>query len=124
MKIKLNRARIGEVLKGDEVRDFLHKVADPIAAEVALNPAVTRTEDATVYTEDYTTDRAAVAVMLDSVNGVPLEARYRVIRGTAEAAGLRVDGEIAQSLTYTTKAGKRRKASAAQIANWTRGSRS
>lgn len=91
MKIKLNRAAIGQVLKGDEVREHLHSVADPVASEVRLNPIVVR-EGADVYTEDYETDRAVVAIMLDHEVGAGLEAKYKIIRGTAAAAGLEVDG--------------------------------
>lgn len=124
MKIKLDHRAMERVLKSRDVREFLHEHADPIAADVALNPAVTRLRDAEVYTRDFTSDRAVVDVVLDSVDGVPVEAKYRVITATAEAAGLDVDRDAPESvLFYTTKAGKRRKASAAQIANWTRGSR-
>lgn len=89
MKIKLDRAKIGQVLKGDELRAHLHRVADPIASEVRLNPVVVR-EGADVYTEDYETDRAVVAIMLDHEVGAGLEAKYKLLRGTAAAAGLEI----------------------------------
>lgn len=91
-KIKLDRQAIGRVLKGAEVRAHLHTVADPIASDVVRNPAVTRA-GASVYTRDYETDRAVVAVTIDSAAGAGLEARYRLLRGAAEARGVKVDAE-------------------------------
>ena len=91
-KIKLDRAAIGSILKGQDMRRALHKFADEIADTAALHPAVVQTE-ALVYTEDYETDRAVVAVMLDSDVGAGIEARHHVLRDGARAAALDVDGE-------------------------------
>ncbi len=90
MRVKLNRQAIGQVLRGDEVRRHLRKVAEPIRDRASSQ---VERYGAEVYLEDYTTDRAAVAVMLDHPNGVGIEGRNRVLAGAAESQGLRVSEE-------------------------------
>ncbi len=64
--------------------------------------------------------RARAWVWTDTIEAMVAEATDR--RLTRALDGGRFVPPAAASLTYTTKAGKTREASAAQIANWTRGS--
>lgn len=89
IKLDLSYRGIGRMLKSDGVREHLREVADEVARGVRSDPHLPRR--AHVRTEDYETDRAAVAVVLDHEGGVGLEARYRIISDSARAAGLSVD---------------------------------
>jgi hypothetical protein len=87
VKVKLNSRAIASVLRGREVRAYLHSVADPIADAVRANPAIIR-HNATVYTRDAETDRAVVDVVVDHPAGLALEGKYAVLSSAAQSAGL------------------------------------
>lgn len=67
-------------------------------------------------------DRYVARVTIASPAGVPIEAKYGVLHNAATAAGLEWGRKShGLKMSYKTKAGKTRKATAAQIAHWTRG---
>lgn len=101
VKIRLDHAGIAELLKSAEMAQVVNEAAAAVAVQAGGEM------------ESYTTDRAAAAVTVKADR----QARDGALTRAAQAVGL----EVQQVLLYTTKAGKTRKATAAQIANWTRG---
>lgn len=85
MRVDLNRRALGELIRSAQVRAGLRKVAKPVESAAKDHEAVVRHE-AEVYLEDYTTDRAVVAVMLDHAFGVGIEGKYGVLTRGASAA--------------------------------------
>jgi hypothetical protein len=111
--IKLDHAGIAEFLKSEKIADVIDGYAQQIAGSVSamLPPG------ADVVVDNYTTDRAAAAVTIREPMAQAWQASDGVLTKAATAAGL----EVNQIMTYTTRSGKTRRATAAQIANWTRG---
>jgi hypothetical protein len=109
VRVVLNSRGVDDILKSDGVHDLLLNMAQEIA------------------------DRAGPGMIAGSRIGRN-RARASVITGTWEAKHAQATRQAltvafggasvgaASTLMYTTKAGKTRAASAAQIANWTRGS--
>lgn len=115
-KIELDHGGVAEILTSDDVRGLIDAAADTVLASVvAALPSNTH-----VIQTSYTTDRAAASVSIRDIRGRIWQARDGVLTRAATAAGLEVGGVAEIQLTYKTKAGKTRTATAAQIANWTR----
>lgn len=85
MRVDLNRRAIGEFIRGEQIRESLRTVAKSVESSAKGHPAVVRHE-AEVSLEDYTTDRAVVAVMLNHPVGVGIEGKYGVLTRGASAA--------------------------------------
>ena len=112
--IELDSAGIREILNSSEVAAAIHGYADQIADSVrAVRPGVD------VVVDDYQTDRAASSVTIRDVRGQTWQANDGILTKAATAAGL----EVNRIITYTTRSGKTRRATEAQVANWTRGRR-
>lgn len=78
--IRLDHGGIAEVLKSDGIAREVHAIAERRASAVRSDPAVKRngvSDD--VVVEDYTTDRAASAVVIRHAAGLPLQAKYGVL---------------------------------------------
>lgn len=85
LKLTLDHKGIAELLKTTEFRSALHEIAEPVAAEIrSAQP------DAEVELEDYTTDRAAVRVVVKDVRAAGWQARDGLVTRAAAAAGLEV----------------------------------
>lgn len=89
--VKINRAALGAILKGAEIRKHLREVAEPVAASVRADPDVAALEGARVYLQDFTTDRAVVQVVVEHENATGNEAKKSSIWKAARNNGLRVD---------------------------------
>lgn len=105
-KFVLNRKNFREqILMGEATEQVL----------VAHAEAVKPSGDSIIVETDYANDRVRVRIVDDSWRGMFREAREgHLSRAIGLSAGDRKQW-------YTTKAGKRRLASQAQIDNWTRG---
>lgn len=105
---------VGEVLNSEGVRSEINK----LAGKIYENTVAQLPEGVDVVTDSYTTDRAAASVTIRDGRGQGWQARDGVLTRAAAAAGL----EVRQTALYhTTQAGRTRRASARQIAYWTRG---
>lgn len=126
-KVTLNHAGIAAILKGSEMHALIEKVTEAVA-ENASGQGVTvgafkggSGEIALpVASKVITTDRAHGIVTLAHPAGIASQAKHGVLTKAAAAAGLQVGG-ASTLLKYTTKSGKTRTATQAQIDNWTRG---
>jgi hypothetical protein len=110
--VKLDSAGIREVLLSAPVREAI----DGFTAQVAAGVAAAVPAGTEIVTDSYSTDRAAGVVVVKDVRAQGWQAADGVLTRAAAAAGL----EVTEVVLYTTKAGKTRKATAAQVANWTR----
>lgn len=79
MKVKLDHAGIEEVLKSAPVAREVHAHAERRAERVRAHPKVQEHAPDAVQVEDYTTDRAASAVVIAHAAGLPLQAKYGVL---------------------------------------------
>ena len=120
-RLRLDHAGIEEMLKSAEVAG----VIDDAAAAVASGVSETARDGQAVPVEvdSYTTDRAAAGVTMAHPAGLGIEAKRGTLSRAAAAAGLEVSAgaEASQLLDYVTASGRRRKATRAQVDNWTRG---
>lgn len=129
-KLKLDHAGIAEILASDELAGVVGAAADRVAG--SISESVRSGEPLPVVVDDLgvtgrRAPRVTFAVTLAHAAGIGKEAKYGLLTGAAAAAGLEVgDGspDPNELVDYTTKAGKKRKATRAQVANWTRGSSS
>lgn len=88
MKIKLDHAGIGAMLRSPEVAAAIGAQTSAVRGNVTL-PAH-HADRMPVKTESYTTDRAAGAVTIAHAGGLGVEAKYGVLVRAASAAGLEV----------------------------------
>lgn len=79
MKVKLDHAGIAEVLKSEPVAREVHEIAARRAESVRAHEKVQEHAPGSVQVEDYTTDRAASAVVILHPAGLPLQAKYGVL---------------------------------------------
>ena len=87
VKITVNYAGVGAVLKGSEVREMV----DDVALELSGNfPAVIDGEPVEIDVTSYTTDRAAAAVVVMHPFAAGFQAKYGTFTQAAGAAGLEV----------------------------------
>lgn len=89
MKITIDYAGIGEILKSREMAAAIDDLADDIAAGVRdgiADPDIA----AAVGVESYTTDRAAAAVTIAHPAGLAIQAKHGALTRAAAAAGLDV----------------------------------
>lgn len=86
-KIQLDHAGIEEVLKSAPVAREVHAIAERRAGTVRAHRSVQRHGvGPSVKVEDYTTDRAASAVVIAHPAGLPLQAKYGVLTKGGERA--------------------------------------
>lgn len=88
-RIRLDHAGIGELLKSEPVAAAVRELGEDVAAVVETDDAVVR-HDIPVQVDDYTTDRAAVAVTLAHAAGAGVQATYGTLTRAAGALGLEV----------------------------------
>lgn len=117
---RLDHVGIGAILRSGEMAAVVNKAARDVVSSAEGQGRMTHDGPLPIDLQEYTTDRAAALVALAHPSGMAMEAKYGVLTKAAAAAGLEVSGEKVL-LSYTTKSGKTRSATAAQIANWTRG---
>lgn len=79
MKIRLDHVGIGEVLRSEEVAQEVHQIAAARAESVRAHNKVQEHAPGAVEVEDYTTDRAASAVVILHASGLGLQAKYGVL---------------------------------------------
>lgn len=115
-KITLDSAGMAAMLKSLDVADAVAEIAADVASKVSDDPAIVRHELGNYVTvEDFVTDRAVSVVAIAHPAGRGIEGKYGVL---TKAVG----GDAPPTtLTYTTKSGKTRTATQAQIDNWSRG---
>lgn len=110
VRVELNHRNIADILKSNKVRAHLDDMAGEIARRAGPGMEATsmigrNRARASVITATHAARRA-------EATDRALTVAFGGSSGPAAAAGL----------TYTTKSGRTRSATAAQIANWTRGS--
>lgn len=87
-RIDLDSGGMEEVLK-----TLMRPSVEAAAKAVASNVKVGSVTEAEILTDSYTTDRAAVAVVIAHPAGLALQAKYGSLTKAAAAAGLEVKGE-------------------------------
>ena len=119
-KLRLDSAGIAEMLRSADVALAISEAAEGVAGSV--HEVAHGGEVVPVRVDEYTTDRAAAGVTMAHPAGLGIEAKRGSLSRAAEANGLEVHGESPDDLIdYVTRSGKKRKATRAQVANWTRG---
>jgi hypothetical protein len=89
MKIRLDHGGIEEILKSDEVRGAIRSRAEVAARSVQNSATVQRRGISDlVEVEDYTTDRAAVAVWLKHPAASGMQAKHGIFSKAAADAGI------------------------------------
>jgi hypothetical protein len=83
--IRPNRAGIREVLNYPQVRAEISRLAEEVGDNVRASAG-----DRKVDVEDYTTDRAASAVVIAHPAGLGMEAKHGTLTRAARSAGLPV----------------------------------
>lgn len=126
MGVKLDRAAIGRLAESDEMRRLVAEAAEKVAENVREQgirvEGIPGDIELPVKVTVYETDRARASVTLAHPAGLAVQAKHGALTRAASALGLTVKGESPNDLIdYTTKAGVTRKATRAQVANWTRG---
>jgi hypothetical protein len=91
--VKIDRAALGAILKGAEVRKHLREVAAPLVGAIEADPEISKLDGARVYLDDFETDRAVVQVIVEHSRASGTEAKFHPIWKAARNAGLRVDLE-------------------------------
>jgi hypothetical protein len=79
------------MLKQSEVRSAISDVAQAVANTARSNEGVAK-HDAEIKVEDYTTDRAASAVLIKHPIGMGIQAKYGALTQAAASQGLQVKG--------------------------------
>lgn len=87
--VKIRRAGVIEVLKSDKVRKEITSIAEAVADNVRSDEPIVR-HNAEVKVEDYTTDRAASAVLIKHPVGMGIQAKYGTLTKAARSQGLQV----------------------------------
>lgn len=129
MSIRLDSAGIAAVLQSAPVEAAVRQAAAAVAANASGEtasgePVPVETRERTASGGRLRSPRLAVDVMLAHPAGIRVEAKRGTLARAAAAAGLEVKSAPESDLVeYVTKAGKKRMATRAQVAAWTRGSR-
>lgn len=124
VRVKLNSPGVAELLNDEGVRDHLEGLAAMVAS-AAISSAPVAKENGGAYRDsiDYgteTTDRAVGRVWADVDYALLVEARTGNLARALDAVMGDAQDEL-QLVDYTTRSGKKRKATRRQVANWTRG---
>lgn len=77
------------MLKGQGVRSAISSVAEAVGSAARQNPGVSK-HSAEIKVEDYTTDRAASAVLIKHPIGMGIQAKYGALTQAAASQGLQV----------------------------------
>lgn len=89
--VRLDRAGMSLMLKSAEVRSEISSIAEAVGNSARANEGVAK-HDAEIKVEDYTTDRAASAVLIKHPIGMGIQAKYGALTQAASAQGLQVKG--------------------------------
>lgn len=89
--VRLDRVGMALMLKQSEVRSEISTIAEAVAATARGNEGVAK-HSAEIKVEDYTTDRAASAVLIKHPIGIGIQAKYGALTQAASAQGLQVKG--------------------------------
>jgi len=89
--VRLDRVGMSMMLKQSEVRSAISDVAQAVANTARSNEGVAK-HDAEIKVEDYTTDRAASAVLIKHPIGMGIQAKYGALTQAAASQGLQVKG--------------------------------
>ena len=117
-KVVLDHAGMKALLNDLGVRaDLTSRMGPVLAAAQAGAPVESGDYKASIHLVQATTDRAVVRVVADVSYAMSVEASTGNLARALDGSG------GAALLNYTTKSGKKRKATQAQIDNWTRGHR-
>lgn len=120
--VKLNGRGIRQLLNSDGVRKHITTLAEQVLQEaIATAPVASGAYRDGLHVEQGTTDRVVVRVRGNTEHDWFVEANHGTLARAMGMAGVKTATE--ERLTYTTKSGKTRTATQAQIDNWTRGSR-
>lgn len=87
--VKIRRAGVVEVLKSAPVRKEITDLAEGIASNVRGDEPILR-HQSEIKVENYTTDRAASAVLIKDPVGMGIQAKYGTLTRAASSAGLQV----------------------------------
>lgn len=122
-KLRLDHPGIAEMLRSAEVAGVIDSAASAVASGVSETSR--NGTSIPVVVDSYTTDRAAAGVTMAHVAGLGIEAKRGSLARATAAAGLEVSAGPAATelLDYVTASGKKRKATRAQVDNWTRSGR-
>ncbi|WGH20302.1 hypothetical protein SEA_MAGUCO_10 [Arthrobacter phage MaGuCo] len=127
VKIRLDSRGIGEVLNSGPVRGAVESLGAQVAAAVGSptasgTPVPVRRTSRTASGGRLRGVRPAVDITLAHPAGMAVEGKRGPLTRAARSVGLDVQGGGESGLVdYVTKSGKKRKATRAQVANWTRG---
>jgi len=88
---RVDRAGLGRFAKSAEVRKALHHYADPMATAAQTATAAVVDGPVEVEVDDYTTDRAAVAVTVLHPGAIGAQMKYGVLTRAASGQGLDVN---------------------------------
>lgn len=87
--VKIRRAGVVEVLKSAPIRKEISGLAEGIGNAVRADEPILR-HQADIKVENYTTDRAASAVLIMHPVGMGIQAKYGTLTRAASSAGLQV----------------------------------
>lgn len=87
--IKLDRVGMAMMLKQSKVRQEITSIAEAVAANARGNAGVAK-HSAEIKVENYTTDRAASAVLIKHPIGMGIQAKYGALTQAASSQGLEV----------------------------------
>lgn len=127
--VTLNHKGIAQLLRSHQMQRLIHDKAEEVARNVEAQGITVGDREGgsseyplPVEIDDAVTDRARSSVILAHPAGLAVQAKRGALSRAASAAGLELGGESPDDLIeYTTKAGVKRMATRAQVANWTRG---
>lgn len=87
--VRLDRVGMAQMLKSQPVRAEISNIAQAVGSTARSDEPVVR-HAAEVKVEDYTTDRAASAVLIKHPIGMGIQAKYGTLTRAASAQGLQV----------------------------------
>lgn len=117
LQVELISDGMARLLKDDGVRAHIAGLADQVLARAeASAPVRTGAYRASLHRESVTTDRAVERVIATAPHAMLVESRTGNLARAlgADTAAASAGGMV----TYTTRSGKRRRATAAQAAAW------
>lgn len=125
-RIKLDNRGINLVMASGPVTAATAAAASSVASKISEKAKGGETVPVTIRPRGVTLrrdfiPRTAFDVTLAHPAGIGIEAKRSPLTRAASASGLEVNGDLNDLVDYVTKSGKKRKATRAQVANWTRG---
>ncbi|MGJ3228917.1 hypothetical protein ACQEUV_26710 [Micromonospora aurantiaca (nom. illeg.)] len=83
IEVEVDFAGIGEIARGDDVRQMVNQATEQIASRVRALVG----DDVPVTVSEYTTDREAASITIADRRGIALQAKHGVLTRAAGSVG-------------------------------------